>query len=781
MKIIFLTSGSIRSNFTYRALALAGELQKQGHECAIVSPRADKYNNFTPEKIREEAGVRILQPWQLNTRRLEVNLLPYIFGAIWTVLKEKPDMVYIYKPTPISVVGLFAKFIRKTPVVLDMDDLGSEVMKIEGHPRYQQKLVEWCEKLSAKYCDRIVVASSFLYDMYSKQFPEKSIHLMPNGVSSDWFFPVRASEKKNGIVFMGSLNRRNILEPLFDVFPNVLKECPDVNLLIIGDGHYLSYFKEKSKKLGIEKKVCFAGWLNLSEAREKLRAGDIGYGFMPDDITTRAASNMKISQYMIRGVVPLVSRTGDLPAMVDFGKAGYICRSETEEDIQAEILHALRDNERKTSRAENARAFAMQHFSWEKLARDFDDWIKPKKNIFQTRKQKIYIVATNVPSNIGGPEIRNLNLLRQLRLKNDVDVSLFCITDKNSEKDLNRLKSESGISVYAFYKTSSSVLLSLRALIFNRIQPFMYEYRLSGMGDGFRAICEKELPDIVQIEQIEAYYCLLPYLAWLRKNGVKIIIDAHNVEINAFEGAMKSLSLPKRVVGKFLRKTLRNLEIEAAKNTDAIFACSEIDADYFRKYNKKVYLIPNGADCSEFFSQDQKDEQSLIFIGGVKYPPNTDALRFYLKKIHPKVKESNAKVQMLAIGATKNWLKKNHIDDSSVIPLGFVDDVRPYLQKAIIGICPIRQGSGTRLKVLTFMASGLPVVTTSKGIEGIGCSNGENILIADSAEQFAKYVADLLNSSERRKYIGNNARKLMLENYDWNIIGERLRQYIKEI
>src|SRR4029079_3524644 len=133
MKILCLASGNIKSNFTYRILALGRSLKARGHDVTIIAPRADKYNGFVPELVSEIEGVRVLQPFQFATKRLEINLLPYIFDAARMVLRDKPDVVYIYKPTPISIVGVLAKLLRRTTLILDMDDLGSEVMKIEGH------------------------------------------------------------------------------------------------------------------------------------------------------------------------------------------------------------------------------------------------------------------------------------------------------------------------------------------------------------------------------------------------------------------------------------------------------------------------------------------------------------------------------------------------------------------------------------------------------------------------------------------------------------------------
>jgi glycosyltransferase involved in cell wall biosynthesis len=373
MKIAFLSSGNVKSNFSYRIVALARGLHRLGHDVSIIAPSADKYNDFIPEHIDVIDGIRILQPFQFATRHAEINLLPYVFSAARMVLRERADLIYIYKPTPITIVGLAAKLFYRTPVVLDMDDLGSEVMRIEGHPWHQRALVAWCERAAARHADRIVVASRYLYRKYRREFPDKPILILPNGVEADWFAPPVVSEKKKRVLFMGAINRENILDPLFRTLPSVLKAHPNAQLLVIGDGKYLPHFKAMSRALDMEQSICFTGWLALDEARARLCAGDIGYSYMPSDATTKAASNMKVPQYMARGVVPIVSNVGDLPLTVDFGNAGYVAKADDIRALERTLIAALADDDR-LKKAARARAIAREKLSWDMLAKKFERW-----------------------------------------------------------------------------------------------------------------------------------------------------------------------------------------------------------------------------------------------------------------------------------------------------------------------------------------------------------------------------------------------------------------------
>jgi len=131
MKIAFMTSGTIKSSISYRPLSLAKELYKRGHEVYILAPRFDKYSKFKDEGITEIDGVKIIRPLQLRSLSFEMGLIPYMISSAIKLYKINPDVIHIYKPNPITLVGLLQKFIKKTPFILDTDDIDSEVMKVE--------------------------------------------------------------------------------------------------------------------------------------------------------------------------------------------------------------------------------------------------------------------------------------------------------------------------------------------------------------------------------------------------------------------------------------------------------------------------------------------------------------------------------------------------------------------------------------------------------------------------------------------------------------------------
>jgi len=109
-----------------------------------------------------------------------------------------------------------------------------------------------------------------------------------------------------------------------------------------------------------------------------------------------------------------------------------------------------------------------------------------------------------------------------------------------------------------------------------------------------------------------------------------------------------------------------------------------------------------------------------------------------------------------------------------------VDDVRLPVAGSAACVAPLRQGGGTRLKILEAMALGTPVVATSKGAEGLGVTPGENILIADEPADFADHVIHVLRDAAQRELLATNARRLVEERYDWIEIGRRFVDLVEE-
>lgn len=118
------------------------------------------------------------------------------------------------------------------------------------------------------------------------------------------------------------------------------------------------------------------------------------------------------------------------------------------------------------------------------------------------------------------------------------------------------------------------------------------------------------------------------------------------------------------------------------------------------------------------------------------------------------------------------WLER----DPDIIVVANPDDIRPWLARAAVFICPMLDGGGTKLKILDAMTMGKPVVSTSIGCEGLRVEHGKNILIADAPHAFAEAVSHILENRTLREQLSQTGRTLVEEQYSWEVIGGHLAQ-----
>jgi glycosyltransferase involved in cell wall biosynthesis len=116
-----------------------------------------------------------------------------------------------------------------------------------------------------------------------------------------------------------------------------------------------------------------------------------------------------------------------------------------------------------------------------------------------------------------------------------------------------------------------------------------------------------------------------------------------------------------------------------------------------------------------------------------------------------------------------------------VIFTGYLDDVRPRVARSWLQVVPLRSGGGTRLKILESMAIGTPVVSTSKGAEGLDLQPGRDLLIADTPAAFANAVLSILCDASLRRELSRAGRQAVAARYDWQSIGQRYNEYIESL
>jgi glycosyltransferase involved in cell wall biosynthesis len=163
------------------------------------------------------------------------------------------------------------------------------------------------------------------------------------------------------------------------------------------------------------------------------------------------------------------------------------------------------------------------------------------------------------------------------------------------------------------------------------------------------------------------------------------------------------------------------------------------------------------------------------------FSANFDAIHWFLQSIFPIVKAEIPEAILKITGRTEGVdLSLLSICDG-VHFTGYLDDVRPAVAQSWICVVPIRIGGGQRMKIFEAMAIGTPVISTSKGIEGINAQNGENVLISDDPHSFALMIIKLLKEREERDRLSRNARLLMESEYRWERILPQFKKIVESV
>ena len=367
-RLLMLSSGSYNSTLSIRTRYLARHLS-DAWDITIIAPSADKYNDFKPDHSLKSEFARLIQPWQLATRSFMLNLIPYLFSSLVSIIRVRADAVIINKPTPITVLGLVPKLLSRTAVVVDLDDLGAEVIRNEGRSRLTYGLVDWSERFCVRHADAVAVASTTLREHVRQLHPGKPILMLPNAVEPGEYHVVTEQRPRHGVYFFGALNRLDLIRDLLHAMPTVLNQVPDTRLTIIGGGTALDDAKSMCRDLGIEAAVAFTGWqTDMLAVQNYTQFADIGVCYLPDIRTVRAASNMKVFQYMAMGTVPVVSDVGDLRTYVQDGQAGVVVPPADVPALAGTLVELLQDDEARVRMAKEARQLAGDEHSWRNRA-----------------------------------------------------------------------------------------------------------------------------------------------------------------------------------------------------------------------------------------------------------------------------------------------------------------------------------------------------------------------------------------------------------------------------
>ncbi len=375
---------------------------------------------------------------------------------------------------------------------------------------------------------------------------------------------------------------------------------------------------------------------------------------------------------------------------------------------------------------------------------------------------RILIVASEVPY---PPTDSNravvFNLLRHFR--NEHDVTMLAMTSGDDPEDVAVVRGmvkELVLVEHGITKTPFRRLLSMLT-----IWPFgVLLYRSRDFAAALERLLRRKRFDVI----IGGHINMAQYTVEV-EHTPKVIapLDA----ISLYYKRQLGLALNPAAFAYCLLQywKVRRYERRTYSRYDACVMVARRDAEVIRELcpGLPIYFAPSGTDIPPDRGVE-KERASVAFSGVMDYPPNVDAAVYFATEIFPLVKAKVPGATFHVVGKDPNAEVRALARRDGVVVTGTVPDVKDYLRRVDVYVCPMRLGAGMKMKVLEAMAVALPVVSTTRGAEGMDFVAGREFIAADEPAEFAAAVARLLVDEGLRREYGRWGRQAVERSYTWD-------------
>lgn len=275
-------------------------------------------------------------------------------------------------------------------------------------------------------------------------------------------------------------------------------------------------------------------------------------------------------------------------------------------------------------------------------------------------------------------------------------------------------------------------------------------------------LLRSETWDVVLFEFYEPAIKLIDEVRF-RQPCARVVIDSVDVHFrrHAAKATISGSEADAALADKVKREELR-----AYNSADTVIAVTEDDKSTLSPQIRDVpiYVLPNVHKINTPMDPMLTKPNSMIFVGGFKHEPNVDAMHYFCKNVLPLIRDAIPTANLTIVGSHPpvdiQALASDHIEVT-----GYVPDTSKYLRGAAISIAPLRYGAGMKGKIGEAMSHGLPIVTTTIGAEGFGLVAGKDLLVGDSAREFALHVINLLRDPKLYNTIRLNGWRFIRNHY----------------
>ena len=362
-----------------------------------------------------------------------------------------------------------------------------------------------------------------------------------------------------------------------------------------------------------------------------------------------------------------------------------------------------------------------------------------------------------------GVRLRVYHILKGLSKRHEI--TLLSFIDGNDKVNIDKIKSFCE-HIELIPKNPRKLLLLRVVLNLFETEPFsLSTFNSKRIRQRIRKTLIQKKIDIVHLDMpnMAQFYELVAHMPTVIDPRDSITLNLRRrypLEKNLFQKAYQYIQW----------KKWKRYEAEMYAKFDKCFVVSDVDAEELRLLNSKIdiAIIPNGVDVDFFKPMRLKpDYPSLIFSGSMASFQSYDAITYFYKNIYGNVKAQVPNIKLYIVGKDPPQSVRDLTQDKSVIVTGFVEDIRPFIDRSTVYVCPIRSGSGIKNRLLEAMAMGKPIVAFTISCKALNVTHMENIFLADNCQEFTKGIITLLSNQRLREKMADNARQLVEKEYSW--------------
>ena len=389
----------------------------------------------------------------------------------------------------------------------------------------------------------------------------------------------------------------------------------------------------------------------------------------------------------------------------------------------------------------------------------------------------------NPPSDGGAQAIHNTTLGF---LKNGIDLKVLSMNPSRNQIDAGSLSKD-----YLTHTKFEAVVVDtkvkpLQILLnfFKKESYFIERFKSKAFDSKLKFILSNDEYDVIQLEHL---YLFL-YVDLIRsRSKAKIVYRPQNVEYVIWERFLENVKNPfKRYFLKIATKRLKKFETENSNKVDGIITLTPDDLKIIKSFSPNTLIvdIPMGFvfdDLKEFDANEQFDNFPIFYhLGSMDWMPNEEAIDWFVNEISDLAiqKMPDIKIHLAGRNMQDHFFKKQN---SNLIIEGEITDAINYQKDKAIMIVPLLSGSGIRAKIVEGIALGKTIITTTIGAQGINYIEGENLLIADTPEEFVEQMYRCYSSKELCMKIGACAQELSNAQYHYASNAKRIVSFYKTL